>query len=273
MFRVLHADGGGDAGAPIAALGEVAAVAEACHELGPCMGNSLHAPAGLGRLAGEAVAGNGGDDEVERIRCIAAVGGGVGQGPDNLQELDDGAGPAMREDQGLGVVLGRANVQKVDVHTVDVGDELWQCIDARLHHPPVVALPPVRAELLHVGEGDALTPVGNRLGLRPPRARQPLFEVPKGRVGNLNLERLYGIRHDSQSSSYAQIQRYSHDDRITQSGRCAVANRRSLERRYFCQRALAVATGPWGRGHLALARADRRAWPHPPSRTDAPCGA
>ena len=38
------------------------------------------------------------------------------------------------------------------------------------------------------------------------------------------------------------------------------------------KRALAKATGPWGRGHLALARAARRAWPDS-FRTDAPCGA
>ena len=38
---------------------------------------------------------------------------------------------------------------------------------------------------------------------------------------------------------------------------------RILQRRH--QRALAMATGPWGRGHLALARADRRACPSPPS--------
>ena len=37
----------------------------------------------------------------------------------------------------------------------------------------------------------------------------------------------------------------------------------------ICER-LRPTTGPWGRGHLALARAARRAWP--PLRTNAPCG-
>ena len=57
----------GDAGAHVAALGDVAGVAEAAHELGPGPCGPAQVPADLDRLAGEAVAGKGGQDEVEGI--------------------------------------------------------------------------------------------------------------------------------------------------------------------------------------------------------------
>jgi hypothetical protein len=47
----------GDDGAPVAALGEVAGVADAAHQLRPGLPNASRVPAELGRLTREAVAG------------------------------------------------------------------------------------------------------------------------------------------------------------------------------------------------------------------------
>ena len=51
-----------------------------------------------GEPAGEAEARERGDDEVEEIGGLAAVGHGIGQGADQWQELEEGAGPAVGED-------------------------------------------------------------------------------------------------------------------------------------------------------------------------------
>ena len=71
----------GDAGAHVAALGDVARVAEAAHQLGPRPRGAAGAPAELRRLAGEAVAGHGRQDQVERVLGVAAVRVGSVSGP------------------------------------------------------------------------------------------------------------------------------------------------------------------------------------------------
>ena len=55
--RCLAAHRVGDGGAHVAALGDVAGVAEAAHQLRPRLRDAADVPAELGRLAGEAVAG------------------------------------------------------------------------------------------------------------------------------------------------------------------------------------------------------------------------
>ena len=57
----------GDGGAHVAALGDVAGVAEAAHQLRPGLRDAAGVPAELGRLAGEAVAGQGRQHQVERV--------------------------------------------------------------------------------------------------------------------------------------------------------------------------------------------------------------
>ena len=47
--------------------------------------------------------------------------GGVGQQIDDLQLLDDRAGPAVRDDQRQRVLVLRADVDEVDVQSVDLG--------------------------------------------------------------------------------------------------------------------------------------------------------
>jgi hypothetical protein len=80
-------------------MGDVAGVAEAVHQLRPRLRDAAGVPAEFGRLGGEAVPGDGRQDEVERIPGGAAVRGRIGQRADGLEQLDDRTGPAMRHDQ------------------------------------------------------------------------------------------------------------------------------------------------------------------------------
>ena len=140
-----------DDGAPVAALGTVALVAElGGHEVVEGVGYAGGAPAALLRFAAPAEAGDGGDDDVEGVGGVAAVGGGVGEGPDELEELKHRAGPAVREEQGMGVRPLAADVPVVDVDAVDLAEELGPGVERGLLGAPVVLVAPVVAELADV---------------------------------------------------------------------------------------------------------------------------
>ena len=57
----------GDGGAHVAALGDVAGVAESGHQLPPRLRDAAGVPAELGRLGREAVSGDGRQHQVERV--------------------------------------------------------------------------------------------------------------------------------------------------------------------------------------------------------------
>jgi len=61
---------------------------------------------------------------VERVLGASAVCRGVGQRVDDLQLLDDRAGPSVTDDDRQRVLVLRANVDEVDVEPVDLGDEV-----------------------------------------------------------------------------------------------------------------------------------------------------
>ena len=115
----------GDEG-PVAALGDVARISEAVHQLRPGLRDAAGVPAELGGLAGEAVAGQGRQHQVERVLRLSAVRGRVGERADGLEQLDDRARPAMRHDQRQRVFVLGAHVDEVDVEPVDLGRELGQ---------------------------------------------------------------------------------------------------------------------------------------------------
>jgi hypothetical protein len=106
----VAADRIGDGGAHVAALGDITGVAEAMHQLRPGLRDAADVPAKLGRLAGEAVAGQGRQHEVERVLGAPAVRGRVGERADDLEQLDDRAGPAVRHDQRQRVRVRRPHV-------------------------------------------------------------------------------------------------------------------------------------------------------------------
>jgi hypothetical protein len=79
-------------------------------------------------------------------------------------------------------------VQKVDAEAVDLRAELRDRVDARLGGAPVVAVGPVGAEGLQIGERNALRGIGLALG--PARAGEPLAKVGEVGVGDVETEGL-----------------------------------------------------------------------------------
>src|SRR5262249_17779047 len=85
----------------------------------------------------------------------------------DLELLDDRSGPAVRDDDGKRVLLARTDVNEVNVHPVDLGDELRQSVQFRLDLSPVVVGGPVAGELLQLVEGNALRPIADGFLVRP----------------------------------------------------------------------------------------------------------
>ncbi len=177
-----------DEGTHVAALGDVAGVAEAVHQLRPRACGAAGVPADLGRLAREAVAGQRRQHEVERVLGASAVRGRVGQRADGLQQLDHRAGPAVRHDQRQRVLMLRAHVDEVDVDAVDLGRELRQRVEFRLGLAPVVVGRPVAGELLHRRELHALRPIVDELLARPARRRDAPAQVVELLLRNVDVE-------------------------------------------------------------------------------------
>src|SRR5262249_32318085 len=132
------------------ALSAVALIAQPTHQLGPGPGDASRGPSSVVRWAGEAVAGERGDNELEGISRVAAVSLGIGQRADDAQELGDRARPAMGENEWQGIWLGRADVQKMDVLPVDRGNELRILIKPGFPEAPVIAGAPVLGQLLQI---------------------------------------------------------------------------------------------------------------------------
>ena len=191
----------GDAGADVAALSHVAGVAESAHQLGPGACRPAEIPADLGRLAGEAVPGQGGQHEMKGILGAAAVRGRVRQGPDGVDQLDHGTGPAVGHDQRQRVLVRRTHMDEVDVDAVDLGRELRQRVQLGLGFAPVVVVRPVARERLHGGELDALRAVVDELLARPAHGGDAPTQVVEVVLGNVDLERadlgggIDGARH------------------------------------------------------------------------------
>ena len=60
---------------------------------------------------------------MESVRCARTMGRGIGEWINNLQLLDDRAGPAVRDDERQGIIMVRADVNEMNVEPVDLGDE------------------------------------------------------------------------------------------------------------------------------------------------------
>ena len=125
-------------------------------------------------LAREPVARQRRDHQMERVGRARAVGGGVGQRLDDLQLLDDRAGPAVGDDHRQRILMLRPHVNEVDVQPVDLGDELRQGVQPRLHLPASRAPSPMRGERLHrppVARLATDSPTLSRSGQRVSRTR------------------------------------------------------------------------------------------------------
>ena len=176
----------GDGSAPVAALGDIAGVAEALHQLRPGSRDVVGVPTGAGRLAGEAVARHRRDDDVERVLGAAAMRGRIRERTDDLELLDDGSRPAMRDDQRQRIRMLRADVDEVNVDAVDRRHELRQGIELRLRLAPVVAAAPVPNELLELRQLRALRLIGDGLLVGPARRRDAPAEIDECLFRNID---------------------------------------------------------------------------------------
>jgi len=110
VIRLHHADGCGHHRTPIPALRDPACVPEAPHKRDPGASDPGNTPARLSRLIGEAVTRERRCDYVEGVLGLAAMGGRVGQGTDDLHEFDHRTWPAVSNDQRQRVLVLRADM-------------------------------------------------------------------------------------------------------------------------------------------------------------------
>ena len=142
-----------------------------------------------GRFAGEAVARHRRDHDMEGIRRAPAMGRGIGQRIDDLQLLDDRAGPPVRDDQRQRILMRRTNVNEVNVQPIDLGDELRQGVQLRLALAPVVIGRPIAREFLNRRELHALRCIRDRFPLRPHCRVDAPAEIDERLVRNVDAER------------------------------------------------------------------------------------
>jgi hypothetical protein len=74
----------------------------------------------------------------------------IAQRADGLEQLEHRAGPAMGHDQRQSIRMTRADVNEVNVESVDLGDELRQGVQPRLGLAPVVIRAPVAHQRLQL---------------------------------------------------------------------------------------------------------------------------
>ncbi len=78
------------------------------------------------------------------------------------------------------------DVDEVDVHAVDVGDELRKRVQLRFRLAPVVAAAPIADQLLQPGERHALRRIGFLIG--PARVGDAAAKVIERRLRHLGFE-------------------------------------------------------------------------------------
>ena len=75
----------------------------------------------------------------------------------------------MADDQRQRIFMFRTNVDEMNVEPIDLGDELRQGVEPRLHFAPVVIRRPIAREFLHRCELHALRRIGDCLPFGPVR--------------------------------------------------------------------------------------------------------
>src|SRR6266480_1188342 len=127
-------ENGRNESAPVAALRAKALVAEDVgHQLGESVGDLLDAEARLAGLERQRVAGKRRRDDGEML----------GKQRDQLEELDDRAGPAVRKEERHGVRFPARLVDEVQLDAADPHGELPEAVDACLLRAPVKAGLPI----------------------------------------------------------------------------------------------------------------------------------
>src|SRR5262245_48254708 len=92
---------------------------------------------------------------------------GISKWTDNLQLLDDRAGPPMRNNERQRILVLRADVNEINVESVDLRHKLRQRIQFRFDFPPVIISTPVTDDFLEFSELIALRAISDRFLVRP----------------------------------------------------------------------------------------------------------
>jgi len=117
------------------------------------------------------------------------MGRGIGKRIDDLQLLDDRAGPPVRDDHRQRILMFGANVNEMNVQSVDFGNELRQRVQSRLDLAPIVIRRPIARELLDRRQLHALGWIGNGFLIGPPRRFHTPAEVDQRFFRNVDPER------------------------------------------------------------------------------------
>src|SRR5258708_18603110 len=86
---------------------------------------------------------------MESVRCARTMRRGIGKWIDNLQLLDDRAGPPVRDDERQRIFMFRTKLNEMNIQPIDLGDELRQGVQFSLHLAPIVICRPIAREFLH----------------------------------------------------------------------------------------------------------------------------
>src|SRR5262245_46821092 len=116
------------------------------------------------------------------------MGGRVHERVDDLELLDDRAGPAVRDDQRPRVLVLRADVDEVDVQSIDLGDEVRIGFQLRLDLAPVVFGRPVADKVLDGRERHALRVVFDGFALGQACRRQTPAQIGEVCLGDVDAE-------------------------------------------------------------------------------------
>ena len=188
--RAGQAEPGRHEGAPVAALGGEAPVAEHVrHEPGEELGDLGDAQARLVRSEGVAVAGQRGRHDREGVGGIPAVPARVREEGDQPVELPHRPRPPVGDEQGQGVRPDPRGADEVQVQVAHRYRELRELVEPGLLGAPVISVAPVGDELLHVGEARAVAPALAGNLVRPAHALEARPEVGQDLVGDADRER------------------------------------------------------------------------------------
>ena len=80
------------------------------------------------------------------ICCRPAVAFGLSKSLDDLQELDNGAGPPVGHHKRGRISVAGPDMQEMDLDVVDVRNKLWPLVEPRCDPLPVVLVRPVLTE-------------------------------------------------------------------------------------------------------------------------------
>src|ERR1700694_5376606 len=126
---------------------------------------------------------------MDAVRGAPAMRRGIGEWIDDLQLLDNRAGPAVRDDERQRIVMLRTHVDEMNIESIALGDELRQGVQPGLALAPVVLGRPIAREGLTRGELPALRSVRDCLPFGELGRLDAPVQSGKVRLWHIHLKR------------------------------------------------------------------------------------